>query len=133
MTRINLVDPTLLSDAHLGAEYRELPRIYGLVRQAIERGETLHTLEQPAKYTLGTGHVRFFYSRLGWLNRRFEALVEERRRRGQAVNYPDPPVHGIPEDWFGEWEPSPDEIEANVKRINERGGLRRRVSTTEAN
>lgn len=129
MTRINLVDPTLLSDAHLGAEYRELPRIFGLVRQAIERGELPETVEQPAKYVLGTGHVKFFYTRLAWLVRRFESLVEERRRRGQAVNYPTAPTQGIPPEWFGEWEPSSDEIEANVKRINERGGLRRQLST----
>jgi hypothetical protein len=40
MTRINCIDPALLSDKHLGAEYRELPRIFNLVRDAIKRGES---------------------------------------------------------------------------------------------
>lgn len=39
MTRINVIEPSRLSDQHLGAEYRELPRVFGLVRDAIARGE----------------------------------------------------------------------------------------------
>lgn len=32
MTRINVIPVQLLSDQHLGAEYRELPRVFGAVR-----------------------------------------------------------------------------------------------------
>ena len=39
MTRINCVPPSELTVQHLVAEYRELPRIFALVRAAIARGE----------------------------------------------------------------------------------------------
>lgn len=38
MTRVNVVDPSLLSDKHLGAEYRELPRVFGEVKRKIAMG-----------------------------------------------------------------------------------------------
>ncbi|MCB8893586.1 pyrimidine dimer DNA glycosylase/endonuclease V, partial [Bordetella pertussis] len=78
MTRINCVPVEELSGPHLVAEYRELPRVFALAHKAAARG----ALVQPAAYTLGKGHLLFFYTRLGYLARRHRALVEEMRRRG---------------------------------------------------
>jgi deoxyribonuclease (pyrimidine dimer) len=39
MTRINVVPPRELTRQHLIAEYRELPRVFGLVKKAAARGE----------------------------------------------------------------------------------------------
>lgn len=126
MTRINVVDPSLLSDKHLGAEYRELPRIFGLVRKAAERGEAPTDQRNPSRYRLGPGHVRFFYPRLGWLLSRYRAVCDECRVRGRAVNYSDtaPLVRGIAEEWFGQWAPDDSATALNIERINQRGGLR---------
>jgi deoxyribonuclease (pyrimidine dimer) len=124
VTRINLVDPTLLIDAHLGAEYRELPRIYGLVLAAQQRGVRPNTFAAPVKYTLGSGHCLFFYNKLMWVNERYSRLVQECRVRGRVVNFPDPPLKVLDPGWFGYWQPSSAEIELSVKRLNERGGLR---------
>lgn len=126
MTRINLVNPESLSDAHLGAEYRELPRIFGLVRKAIERGETPSDPRNPTSYTLGKGHCRFFYPRLGWLSRRYLQLCDECRVRGRVVSFGSVQglIAGIPPEWLGDWVPSVTDIELNVARINIRGGLR---------
>lgn len=124
MTRINLVDPELLSDAHLGAEYRELPRAFALVRAAAERGER-PCGPFPKRFTLGKGHVRFFYPRLGFLVRRYALLVQECARRGRKVSYPAPPLEGIPGEWFGGYEPTDADVRLSLNRIEERGGLRR--------
>lgn len=126
MTRINLVDPSLLIDAHLGAEYRELPRIYGLVMAAQTRGVKPSTFAAPSRYTLGKGHCLFFYNKLAWLNDRYALLVQECRSRGRAVNFPDQHnlQHLLSREWFGRWQPSADEVAINIKRLNERGGLR---------
>ena len=126
MTRINVIDPSLLSDKHLGAEYRELPRIFGLVRKAAERGEKPADPRNPRQYRLGAGHVRFFYPRLGYLVSRYLRLCDECRARGRAVNYGDPLplVEGIPAEWFGQWSPGPADENLNIERINQRGGLR---------
>lgn len=77
MTRINCIPPAELTGPHLIAEYRELPRVFALVKAAIQRGETTTDRRNPPAYTLGTGHVRFFYMRLGYLAKRQASLVAE--------------------------------------------------------
>lgn len=120
MTRINVVPPSELSDKHLGAEYRELPRIFGLVRAAAQRGETPGDKRNPSTYTLGAGHVRFFYPRLGFLRSRYADLVSECVRRGRTVNFPELPAHDIPPEWFGDYQPTDVALAINRQRILER-------------
>ena len=124
MTRINLVDPALLSDRHLGAEYRELPRVFALVRAAAARGERPDDARNPTTYRLGEGHVRFFYPRLGYLRGRFAALVREREARGLRTSFPAPPDGGIGPEWFGGYAPTAEAVAENTARIVQRGGLR---------
>ena len=119
MTRINCIPPRELSPAHLVAEYRELPRIFGLVRAAIARGESPLDPRNPAEYRLGAGHVRFFYPRLGWLLARQVALVAEMRARGYAPSFGDPEslIASIPSEWLGDWQPTPEALAQNRARI----------------
>jgi hypothetical protein len=122
MTRINIVVPSELSRQHLVAEYRELPRIFNLVRKAIVRGEQPNLNEIPT-YTLGRGHVRFFYPRLGFLADRQASIVSEMIRRGYTPSFVDclRGVHSdIPEPWWGSWEPDELSIAINRARIWER-------------
>lgn len=119
MTRINCIPTRELTDKHLGAEYRELPRVFGLVRKAIHRGEKPNPDEIP-KYTLGAGHCRFFYPRLNYLAIRYADLVAECRRRGRVVNHPKLPTSGIPGVWFGNWHPTSEAKKINRARIAER-------------
>ena len=122
MTRINCVPPAELTTPHLIAEYRELPRIFGLVRAAIARGERPDDPRNPAEYRLGSGHVRFFYPRLGFLARRQEALIAEMLRRGYSPSFTDPAglLTGISEEWCGDWVPSEAAVAINRDRIAER-------------
>lgn len=60
MTRINLVPVSELSDQHLIAEYRELPRIFNLVLNAQYKGKYPLDFKISDTYLLGTGHVTFF-------------------------------------------------------------------------
>ncbi|GAB1363275.1 pyrimidine dimer DNA glycosylase/endonuclease V [Rhodobacter sp.] len=119
MTRINCIPPHELSPAHLIAEYRELPRIFGLVRAAISRGETPDDPRNPEEYRLGAGHVRFFYPRLGWLLARQVALVAEMRARGYAPGFDAPQdlIAGIPPEWQADWQPTPEALAQNRARI----------------
>lgn len=122
MTRINLVAPETLSRNHLIAEYRELPRIFGLVREAQARGLTPSDIQVPASYVLGPGHMKFFYTRLGWLEFRFRQLVLEMQRRGYEPNWTDvaSKTSGLDLWWFGTWEPSVEELAISQARIDER-------------
>lgn len=126
MTRINCIDPALLRREHLLAEYRELPRIFGLVRRAVERGERPDDPRNPAEYVLGAGHVRFFYPRLGYLHDRFRRIVDECVARGYDVQFRnvDALCEGIPEEWFGNWMPDDAAVRRNIERLRERGGGR---------
>lgn len=126
MTRINCVPPQELSGPHLVAEYRELPRIFGLVRAAISRGEHPDDPRNPEAYQLGAGHVRFFYPRLAYLARRQGELIAEMKARGYAPAFTEPQtlLDGIPTAWLGEWNPTPEALEMNRARIAQRMGAR---------
>ena len=82
MTRINLVPPEELCDQHLLAEHRELTRI----PNAVAKGK-YHLKGQPAEYKLGEGHVRFFFNKLAFLKKRYDALHAECKARGFNVQY----------------------------------------------
>ena len=118
MTRINCVPVEELSDKHLGAEYRELPRVFALARAAFLRGEQPD--QYPQEYLLGPGHVKFFYPRLGYLHERHCSLVNECLRRGRKVNYMRPPEVQLPPEWWGCWSPTPAAQALNRQRIADR-------------
>lgn len=125
MTRINCVPPEELTRQHLVAEYRELPRIFGLVRQAIARGiRSPRQLAKPQAYCLGRGPMLFFYDKLGFLVERQTALIAERRRRGYAPSFTDPQslLEGIPATWHGRWSPTPEALAISRQRLAERNG-----------
>lgn len=121
MTRINCIPPAELTDKHLLAEYRELPRVFKLAYAAYQRGEDPAT--HPQEYTLGKGHVKFFYTRLFWLDMRFRKLCAEMNHRGFKPKYEQAPTHevvGIPFSWCKDWQPTPDAQTINRARITER-------------
>lgn len=118
MTRINVVSPSELSGKHLVAEYRELPRVFRLAAAWHLRGGDTSSL--PADYTLGKGHVSFFYTRLLFVVKRHRALVDEMRARGYTVNIPDPDRHGAPAVLFNDYVPTQQALLINRQRIQER-------------
>lgn len=121
MTRINCVPPSELTGKHLVAEYREIGRVFALVRAAVKRKETIYDTRNPKAYTLGTGHVRFFYSRLRYVKRRFLSLVEEMEARGYRPKFTSPPDSSdIPLVWFGDWVPDATALAINRARIKDR-------------
>jgi deoxyribonuclease (pyrimidine dimer) len=95
LTRINTIPVDRLTDQHLLAEYRELPRVFALARPLTGR-------ERRDTYTLGAGHVLFFYERTGFLARRQAAIIAECLDRGFDIQHrtaPDP-IPGLDADWF---------------------------------
>lgn len=115
MTRINLIPPKELCDQHLLAEHRELTRI----PNAVAKGK-FNLVGQPEDYKLGTGHVRFFFNKLKFLQKRYDLLHQECLARGFKVNYiwPD----NLPEDpnLWRDYQPTESALAANIARIQER-------------
>jgi len=76
MTRINTIDPTLLTNQWLAAEYRELPRVLNAVARNL--GEDVKVEAQvPPTYRMGQGHVTFFVDKLLYLYKRHQVLSAE--------------------------------------------------------
>jgi hypothetical protein len=110
MTRINCVPVDELTDKHLIAEYRELPRISKLARP---------TTSAPTEYKLGAGHLLFFYDKGLYLKKRFECeIVPEMRRRGFVTNYTTYREHPI--GLNNDWTPTAEALTINRERIKER-------------
>lgn len=120
MTRINVIPPRELVDKHLLAEYRELPRVFGLIEKWQDRGcpDTGVT-----SYTMGKGHVKFFYNKAVWLAMRFDQLVSEMQRRDFKPQYTSQwdRVKAIGQQ-DNIWAPSYRDRATNLARINERLG-----------
>lgn len=127
--RLNCVPPEEMENKPLMDEYRELPRVIKLVRSAAKRGETVdHPATKTAvragfiAYGNGVGHLRFFYPKCQFLYNRQRAIIAECRKRGLPVRYQSPNglLTGIPEEFYGDWKPTYDDIKANREILKER-------------
>jgi len=121
MTRINCIPPKELSDIHLQAELREMPRINSYIIKSLKSGKSF---DIPSNYTLGTGHVKFFYNKLKYITNRYTQLQEEYFARFGKVYGKyylmvlDTSI--IPDCWFNDWNPTERDQEINRQRIHDR-------------
>ena len=116
MTRINVaIKPRELTNKHLIAEHREIKRI----PNCISKGK-FNMKGQPTEFTLGTGHVKFFYDKLGYLKKRYELLYKECVERGFNVQYYGDAWNDIPIELMGDYNPTERDRGLLLERINER-------------
>lgn len=119
MTRINLVDPSDLYQKHLVSEYREIVRVFDLARKSQHE---LHKKKIPSAYTLGNGHVLFFYDKLKFISNRYDSLCQEMLNRGYTCNrIPKEELEqGIDKSLFWDYTPTQEAIAVNRARIQDR-------------
>ena len=116
MTRINVgVKPQELNDRHLMAEHREIKRI----PNTIKSGRAI-ILDIPKQFTLGTGHVKFFYNKLEYLRKRYEELYKECVERKFNVTYYGEAWVNIPKHLMNDYAPTKHDEEIIRQRIKER-------------
>ncbi len=116
MTRINCGIPVEeLTDKHLLAETREIKRI----PNNVSKGK-FNIKNQPIKFTLGTGHIKFFYSRLLFLQKRYEKLYIECKNRGFNVQYYGSAWNNVPHELMNDYEPTEEDVYIVRERIRER-------------
>lgn len=116
MTRINVgVKPKELCRQHLLAEAREMKRIPNVVSKG-----KYNLKGQPSIFTLGTGHVKFFYTRLGYLKQRYEEVYSECVNRGYNVTYFGDAWNGVPNNLMGDYTPTQRDRDIVLVRIKER-------------
>lgn len=132
MTRINLVDPQHLTNSHLMAEYRELPRIFTAMHKHADSGKSPADFDIPDTYKLGKGHVTFFYNKLRWLQSRYTWLHAELSLRKFNIDHSlyDEIVRSAYTLLDTQWglqsiyyEPKPEEVYINMARLVKRAGV----------
>lgn len=110
MTRINLVPPRELMDQHLFAEFREIKMVPKALARSLHVKSVKRVLsEVPAQFTLGTGHVKFFYDKGEYLHKRYASIRRELGRRG--INYDqlselDPEGTMVEDVFNNDWRPT---------------------------
>ena len=123
MTRINVVPVQSLTRDHLVAEYKELPRAFDLAYKASVSSKPW-TNKQPKEYTMGTGHVTFFYDKLGFLAKRQSELVQEMFNRGYKPKFltslKDEWQDKIPSGYWKDYVPTEAALKINKERIDKR-------------
>jgi hypothetical protein len=117
LTRINVgILPEELPDKLLIAEHREIKRIPNLVKSG-----RFSLAGQPKCFTLGKGHVKFLYSRLLYLRKRYEAIYAECLKRGLNVQNYTSAWDDIPQEYLGDYIPSHSDRILILERINSKG------------
>ena len=122
MTRINLVDPSELTDQHLIAEYREITMVPGSLKRTLVSKSGYQESKVPKQFTLNSGHVYFFYNKGKYLHNRYHELIDEMKRRGFN---PDP-NRKFPSDIFknnnlyNDWMPTIEDQKLIRERIKKR-------------
>lgn len=116
MTRISVgVRAIELCDAHLIKERIELLRI----PNAIKSGKAV-VKNIPSTFTLGTGHVKFFYDKLGYLQERYQELTVECIQRDFKVTDFSDSFLGLPKNLCNNYEEKDIDRKIVVERVNER-------------
>lgn len=116
MTRINVaIPPAELHYKHLLAESREIKR----VPNCVSRGR--YNLKSiPKEFTLGKGHVAFFYDKLLYLKNRYEKIYKECIKRGFNVQYWGNAWDKVPPELMNDYIPTKRDEIILRERINEK-------------
>jgi deoxyribonuclease (pyrimidine dimer) len=120
MTRINIVHPSELTDQHLIAEYREIFMVGSSLQRSL-KSKNWNPKDIPIKFTLNTGHVKFFYDKGKYLSNRYDELRTEMKARGMT---PDITRVFKKEQWpnelWNDWTPNLEDYKIIRERIEER-------------
>ncbi len=117
MTRINTgISAQELPDKLLLAELREIKRIPNVIKSG-----RYNMAGQPKEFTLGTGHVKFFYDKLEYLLERYNNLRWEALYRGFNVSDWTDAWEGVPSELMNNYQETQRDREILIERIQEKG------------
>lgn len=117
MTRINTgIRAAELPREALLAENHEILRI----PRAITSGR-FNMKNIPEAFTLGKGHVKFFYNKIAYIYARYQEILEEGNRRGYSMTDFTPVFSEVPEEYWGGYKEKPRDRALLLIRLNQRG------------
>jgi hypothetical protein len=117
MTRVSSgISGKRLSDVHLRKERIEILRIPNAVKN-----NKVVLKDIPNEFKLGQNHVRFYYSRLKYIHRRYNELTDECIKRGFNVTDYSDAFKDLPEHLYNDWDDNIPKVKEIVsERITER-------------
>jgi len=122
MTRINLVNPSELTDQHLIAEYREITMVPAALNRTLNSKVGLRREKISKRYTLNTGHVYFFYDKGRYLYKRYQDIIQEMKSRGfnpdKTRKFPTKIFKD--DNLYNDWMPNLDDLHIIRRRISEK-------------
>jgi len=110
------IDPSLLTDQHVIAEYRELPMVVGSLRS---NGWMIKSAV-PEKFNLGIGHINFLKNKLYYLERRHDTVKIEMYNRGFKQTSLSMDINLYREEFCNNWHPTLEDSMVIRKRIKEK-------------
>lgn len=117
MTRINVgVRAEELPDKLLLAEHREITRIPNTVKSGRAK-----VVDIPSDFTLGKGHVKFFYNKLAYLHDRYYELYQECLNRSFNVTDKSSAFNDLPLEYLLNYNEQPKDRQIIIDRIRSRG------------
>jgi deoxyribonuclease (pyrimidine dimer) len=115
--RINTIDVKFLADQHLLAEWVEILMLKPYIKRSINSKNGLELpMEKTTIYILGTGHAKFFYDKLLYVQKRYEEIEVELKKRKYNTN-PTLDFSDLPLELFNDWEPTREDKILNLNRI----------------
>lgn len=116
MARVNVgVDPKYLSDQHLLAEAVEILMVVG----ALKKQNFTIKKPTPNSFKLGTGHIRFFWDKILFLDRRLSLVKTELNARQMQANH-SINLSEIPVELLNDWSPEEKDLLLLKERITSR-------------
>lgn len=117
MTRINVgISPEELPNQLLLAEHRELKRIPNCIKSG-----RFNLSNIPEKFTLGTGHVSFFYNKIKYLQTRYSKIYSECVKRNLNVTDFSDSFSGIKEYFMNDYVETERDRKILLERFEEKG------------
>ena len=122
MTRINILPVRELYDQHLIAEYREITMVPAALGRSLNSKNGVDKSKIFSKYTLGKGHVYFFYDKGKYLDERYSQIILEMKRRGFNCdpNRKFPKEIFIENKLYNDWAPTIEDYKIIKKRIDDK-------------
>lgn len=117
ITRINVgIDPSELPTKLLLAEHREIKRIPNTIKSGKAKIQGI-----PPKFTLGPGHVKFFYDKLKYLKIRYLQIYFECLSRNCNVQSYAESFEDIPAELFNDYTVTNNDRQLLIERIESKG------------
>jgi deoxyribonuclease (pyrimidine dimer) len=105
----------MLADQHLRAEWVEFLMLPAFMKRSLKSKAGFSTTDS-IKYTLNTGHAKFFYNKLNYVLKRYKEIELEMLKRGYQAN-PTLDLSIFDKNLFNDWTPNEQDMLVNIERI----------------